>query len=342
MNLADRKSFIKYKKSSDNFFNDVSCNLSIIIPVYNAEKYLKECIESIINQMTDYNFEAIFINDGSTDNSFNILNSYSNIDYIKIFNQINSGAASARNNGINNCCGEYIAFVDSDDFISSDFVQVMLDNAYKNNADVVKCSYISFSENYKKNIFLKNKCLLKNDKYVKKIKGHACMNIIRRDLFLNLRFPEGYLYEDIIMKLLIYPRANKIIMSDKFLYYYRIYDNSTSRSLKNKKNIRCLSHYYLIKDIIEIKKDEEFDFNFYDNVMNELYGTMWLRTRYLSKDIVLFVFNDLYNIIDSIKKFNYKFSLKNYFLVFILKYKIYFLWKLFSFCKIFKVKFLKG
>ncbi len=110
--------------------------VSVIVPVYNVEKYLEECIESLINQtLTD--IEIICINDGSTDNSLKILEELQKKDNrIKIINQKNSGVSSARNNGIENATGEYIGFVDSDDWIDSDYYEKLYNTAKKYNSDI--------------------------------------------------------------------------------------------------------------------------------------------------------------------------------------------------------------
>ena len=96
--------------------------ISVIVPVYNSEKYIEKCIESIINQ-TYRNIEIIFINDGSTDESLNIIHKYKKLDNrIKVINQSNSGVSAARNKGIKNSIGDYITFVDSDDHIDSKMI----------------------------------------------------------------------------------------------------------------------------------------------------------------------------------------------------------------------------
>lgn len=112
--------------------------ISIIIPIYNKELYLKNCIESIINQTIFDKIELILINDGSTDNSEAICFEYSNIyPNIKYFNQINKGVSIARNNGLNHATGEFIYFMDADDTISKNFIELSYLNAITNNSDIV-------------------------------------------------------------------------------------------------------------------------------------------------------------------------------------------------------------
>ena len=111
--------------------------VSVIIPVYNVEDYLTECLDSIINQ-TFSDIEIICVNDGSTDNSLSILESYKKSDNrIKVFSQENAGQGAARNKGVENSCGVYVCFVDADDYIPHDAIEKYCKNIEKNNSDVV-------------------------------------------------------------------------------------------------------------------------------------------------------------------------------------------------------------
>ena len=111
--------------------------ISIIIPVYNVSKYLRVCLDSVINQ-TYKDLEIICINDGSLDNSLDILKEYSNKDNrIIIIDKKNSGVSAARNDGIERSSGEYLFFIDSDDYIDNDFIEVFYNNAKKNDSDLV-------------------------------------------------------------------------------------------------------------------------------------------------------------------------------------------------------------
>lgn len=117
--------------------------ISVIIPVYNTEKYLPRCIDSILDSTYD-DFEIILVNDGSTDSSPSICEEYSAKDSrIKVIHQENQGVSSARNNGISNCSGQWIIFVDSDDFISNDFLSIIAREKYQN-ADFLLFDYVKF------------------------------------------------------------------------------------------------------------------------------------------------------------------------------------------------------
>ena len=122
--------------------------ISVIVPIYNVEKYLSKCIESIINQ-TLANIEIILVNDGSTDNSGKIADEYSNLDNrIRVIHQQNSGQGSARNKGIEISNGKYIGFVDADDWIDADMYEKMYEKAINRNADIICCSRKVFDEEY--------------------------------------------------------------------------------------------------------------------------------------------------------------------------------------------------
>ena len=122
-------------KESDiqNLEVDQNIDLSIIVPVYNAENFLRKCMDSIVGQKTKYNFEVIAVNDGSNDNSLDILREYEEkYNFFRVITQENGGSAKARNNGINNSKGKYLSFVDSDDFIEESFVEIMVNRAIEN------------------------------------------------------------------------------------------------------------------------------------------------------------------------------------------------------------------
>lgn len=116
--------------------------ISIIVPVYNAEKYLNRCISSLLNQ-TYYNLEIILVNDGSTDNSKKICkNAAKNDSRIKLINSVNEGVSLARNKGLKEANGDYISFVDSDDYVEPDYVEKMLLTLKSKKVDIVYCSAV--------------------------------------------------------------------------------------------------------------------------------------------------------------------------------------------------------
>lgn len=123
-----------------------SLDLSIIVPAYNVENYIRECLDSILNQSID-NYEIIIVNDGSTDKTQDICEEYSNeYSFIKLINQENKGLGAARNTGLQHVSGKYIAFVDSDDMVKENMFTQMLDLAIKKDLDLVVCDVELFFE----------------------------------------------------------------------------------------------------------------------------------------------------------------------------------------------------
>lgn len=138
-------------------------NLSILVPAYNVENYIEECIDSLLD--LDTNYEIIIINDGSTDNTKQILQKYKKIKYIKIINQENMGIAHTRNNLLKNATGKYIFFIDSDDYINKEKFNELLKKV--NNQDLILFNYNIFNNNnkkVKKNIFNEDFINIKKNK----------------------------------------------------------------------------------------------------------------------------------------------------------------------------------
>lgn len=130
------------------------CEVSIIVPIYNVEKYLNRCLDSLVNQ-TFKDIEIIALNNGSTDSSLDILKDYaSNDNRITIIDNENLGVSKARNIGIDKASGKYIVFVDSDDWIDTNMIEVLYSNITKNNCDLVMCTYVrEFDDHSKEKIF---------------------------------------------------------------------------------------------------------------------------------------------------------------------------------------------
>lgn len=220
--------------------------LTVILPVYNVERYLEQCLQSLINQ-TLKEIEIVIINDGSTDNSGKIISEYSNrYNNIKVINQGNSGLSAARNRGIEIASGDYIAFIDSDDYVDKNMLKEMLLEAKKNNLDIVICNYervyddsdltekVSIElEPYK--IYTGNELLKKF--LINKITPNACDKIFKRDLFTQNKiiFPNGYYHEDLLTTFKILCSVNKGSYINKEFYKYRCRKNSITNgiSIKN-------------------------------------------------------------------------------------------------------------
>lgn len=226
--------------------------LSIIIPIYNVEKYLTKCIESVINQ-TYKNLEIILVNDGSTDNSKDIINKYSLIDSrIKIINKKNGGLSDARNVGIEIAKGDYIAFLDSDDWIELNMYEKLYSYIKQENADIVQCSYQEVYNEEVNNQKIKEEIKLisgKDSLYNLYGENHGKTVVVwnkiyKRELFNDIRFPKGKYHEDELTTYKLLYKANKIVDLNLPLVYYRQRDGSIMNSKFNIKRLDALEAFY--------------------------------------------------------------------------------------------------
>lgn len=206
--------------------------ISVIVPIYNSFEYLDKCISSIINQSIGFkNIELILVNDGSTDNSEKIIKKYTkkykNIIYI---DQANGGQANARNNGLKIASGEYVSFVDSDDWLNVDMYKILLEN--NRDFDIITCDYSAVKNNTYEYTSFRN-CFDEQKNFIIMNMG-PCNMIIKRSFLIktNFSFPEGIIYEDLACIPVLGVKTNKIKYVEKALYYYNIHDNSTMKMCK--------------------------------------------------------------------------------------------------------------
>lgn len=249
-----------YKKSP-------TLDLSIIVPCYNVEKYVKKCLDSIVSQKTKYKYEIIIVNDGSTDNTLGLLKEYvKKYENIILIDQKNKGLAGARNSALIESRGKYLIFVDSDDYISEGYVDSMLSEIISKSASVVACSYNVFNDDK----IVKSK-KPKFDEDLSFINGCMWGKVFVRELFNNILEPEGYLYEDTIFNHLILPIAKKVSVTSKCVYFYRQNNNGIVRSSKGRpKNIDSFlvtNEVFKAKKIMKIENDNAT----YSNVLKQFY-----------------------------------------------------------------------
>ena len=204
-------------------------DISIIVPIYNASKYLKKCLDSLVNQ-TKKELEFILINDGSTDDSESIIKSY-NDNRIKYFKRSNHGIGKTRNFGINKSTGKYIMFLDSDDYLEEDACELLYKKIEKDNLDLVVCDFykvINNSNNLEKITNFKNTSLKDNPNLLLDINLAPWNKIYRSDLIKNnnIKFIEDLKYEDAPFVALALLKSKKIGKVDKPLINYTIHDSS--------------------------------------------------------------------------------------------------------------------
>lgn len=180
-------------------------DLDIIVPVYNAQPYLRDCIASILSQETHYRFRAIFIDDGSTDQSGPILDEYLADPRVLVLHQENQGPSSARNAGIARSGASYLLFQDADDLLAPGAVEQLLSAAYAHNAALVQGCFATFCGDKPPRRAMSFSAPVTVNPPLNMLPGYPWGKVIRRDCFCNLRFPQGYLYEDTICVQLLYP-----------------------------------------------------------------------------------------------------------------------------------------
>ncbi len=229
--------------------------VSVIIPVYNASKYLNQCISSIINQ-TLQDIEILAVNDGSTDCSLDILDMLSHRykGKLKVMDKENGGAGSARNLGLEYANGEFIKFVDADDYLNVDILEKMYTVAKENNMSLVRGNYEMILGPFK----MQDKCSWSNiDRNqiidVRKNKGYVVSEtpgignkLISRDLLGDLRFPERTKWEDLAIMPVVIASSEKLFHFDEPVYNYRVNMNTTIKDFIGK-----------IPDILDIIKSVE-------------------------------------------------------------------------------------
>lgn len=232
------------------------CKVSIIVPVYNVEKYLNKCIENIINQSYE-NIEIILIDDGSTDKSGKICDEYSLKDSrIKVIHKENGGLSEARNYGIDAATGDYLLFVDSDDYIDIDLIK-KLNQYMEKKIDVIKFKMVKVDENGKEIEKIGGPTFdeLTGEEAFRRLafSDHllecACIYLFKRELIINnnLKFAIGAEHEDFALTPLIIISAKNIVSVDNYGYYYVQSDNSITRNSDYNRTLKrfndSLMHY---------------------------------------------------------------------------------------------------
>lgn len=306
--------------------------ISVIVPVYNVEKYLNKCLTSLVNQ-TYKNFEIIIINDGSTDNSLAICNKYSKkYDNIKVYDHKNAGVAHARNVGIEKATGDYLLFVDSDDYVDEKLLENLNEFLKKNDCDIVCFDMYKVVNN--DNIYYHTSNSLVEDNIKRYIIGDSgpCNKLIKKKLFNDLKFMEKIYYEDLATMPILALYTNKIDFLEKPLYYYVQRDNSIMHqkvfSEKLLDIFKALDNVYDVyngnyKDEIEylyithLLRSASMRFLEYDdtknylNKINEIIRTRfpnWKKNKYLKlssfklKIICYLAYNKKYNLLKILMK----------------------------------------
>lgn len=236
---------------------DESLDLSIVIPVYNYADILEDNINSILNQKTDYKFEAIFVDDGSTDGAQEILRKYENHPNVKLIFQQNGGIGAARNTGISQANGKYLMFVDCDDIVHDDIVETLMSKAYADNLNMVVAAHNLVKERNGEvyeivpNIYTrKNLIGYKNGDEIMNLPGLPWAKVYKRELWDNVRFFPGYWYEDTIIQFLIFTQVKSYAYIPAVVYEYKWYEKNFSHTQGDGKRIKAIDTYWIVDVII--------------------------------------------------------------------------------------------
>lgn len=242
--------------------------VSLVVPVYNVERYLARCLDFCINQ-TYSNIEIICVNDGSTDRSLDILEHYKKMDdRIVIINKPNGGLSSARNVGMNAASGKYIMFVDSDDFISSVAVEKLLENAEKHNSDFVIFDYLNAQNDSYSRVAITDKSVYEVSVFnIEFLDGYmySKLPVSAWSKFYNaqflkenkLFFDEGLIFEDVAFFSKVYTRAKRISYLKEPFYYYTVVRNGNIMSQNGKSLFDVFKVYEIAEN--ELKKSDYYE-----------------------------------------------------------------------------------
>lgn len=233
---------------NDIIFENGEYDLQIVIPAYNVDRYLKHCLDSVIDQKTKYKILIVLVDDGSSDDTLSIcefyLKKYSNIKLIK---KENGGAASARNADLKTIQAKYIGFLDSDDLFAPGAIDLMMDTIIKNDADIVEGNFCRLRDGklYDYHRFNEEKIVTRP----RDITGFFGGKIMKSSLFSERIFPEGYWFEDTNSLFTIFPPYKRCIQLVDCVYYYR--DNTSSASNSYAKHPKSIDTFWVTKRMIE-------------------------------------------------------------------------------------------
>lgn len=221
--------------------------LSVIVPAYNVEKYIVNCLESILQQSVSFDYEVIVVNDGSTDTTAALLENYKHRKGLRIIHQENRGLSAARNTGIACSKGEYLCFVDSDDELPEDSLECLMTLALQKHAKLVVGSY----ERCLRNGTVLHTKLLRNEQVTENtLPGYAWGKVFHYSVFMNLRFPEGYWFEDSIMAQIVHPLCKDSTYSTSHICY-KYYSNETGITATSKGKMKSVDSLWITMRLLK-------------------------------------------------------------------------------------------
>lgn len=220
-------------------------DLQIVIPAYNMAQYIGECIESILNQQTCYRFVVTVVNDGSTDNTLEILQRYTSRPNVVLINQENRGFSGARNAALAHLIGRYVTFVDADDRLAPGAIETLMNAVEHTQADIVEGGYSRFMGDTTTFVYRHESDA---EAHWSVLYGYPVGKVYRASLFADVQFPMGYWFEDTICTYILYPRCSRVATISDVVYEYRI--NEAGISFTSQGNIRTLDALWVTRQIL--------------------------------------------------------------------------------------------
>lgn len=265
--------------------------VSVIVPVYNVERYLKRCLDSLLNQ--EYkNIQIIIIDDGSTDNSGRICDEYANrYENIKVVHQTYNGVSDARNKGVDASDGDYIMFLDGDDEADKKYVSLLYKTLKENDLDIAQCCLLRIRDGKPINklevkdgvkIFSGMEMQMKTFERNRYFCNVVCGKIFKKRLFDGLRFPYGRINEDESLIYRLTFKAKRVGIIDNYLYYYHFNGDSIT---EKKYNIHRLDAFYMLEEKFAFYKGLGLN-DFANKVANEYFSQMSAVLNHKNSEVV--------------------------------------------------------
>lgn len=275
------------------------CDVEVIVPCYNVERYVCQCLDSIISQQTHYSFFITIVNDGSTDSTRSHLAKYEHLTNVRVIDQSNTGLSGARNAGIRQAHGRYLLFVDSDDVLVPGAIDSLMRMAEKTKANIVDGGFRRFADNegdfssipglaYIYDIIQHDNNLPQSED-TRQTNGFICGKLISRNLFNNVEFPLGYWFEDSIYCMIIEPMSRRNASVATQIFRYRMRRGSISHTFTDKP--KAIDNIYITLRLLCDRKTLGIDFDQrqYDMMLRQMFMNTWC-VMWLPKDVAYAVF----------------------------------------------------
>lgn len=271
-------------------------DLSIILPVFNAEEFIKQTLESVLLQKTQFSYQIICVNDGSTDNSGEILSQYSSEEHIKVIYQENSGISAARNRGLEAAESEFVMFLDADDLLLPGAIEGLVKQQRLSDSDIVVGGFLTF-EKLEDLRFLRTgeflwEVLDQENAWFKVTDGFPWGKIYRKQLWKDVRFPVGYQFEDTIIKGLIFRLAAKISYTSTQVLGYRQHGTSITKKLQTQPN-SVVFVFWAVEFVLKKNKTLQLkeDSTLHAFLQSHLTKIILMRAKYLDTSTLALLFN---------------------------------------------------